>query len=130
MPMQKIPVDAIYIKAHVRAYHWASEAMALRAKGELTAAKMAGKKVQLWLQRIAKLEMRGRANRLDHSAISASAAAGQLARLKILCTSPPAKARLVINAAATARMPALCRTTSARAIDPTSMCLDSDLTDS
>jgi hypothetical protein len=59
MPIQKIPVSAIYIKAHARAYRRASEAIVLRAKGELAAARVAGKKVRLWLQRIAKLEMRG-----------------------------------------------------------------------
>jgi hypothetical protein len=62
MPMQKLPetpVSAIYITAHARAYHWASEAVVLRAKGELAAARVAGKKVRLWLQRIAKLEVRG-----------------------------------------------------------------------
>lgn len=62
MPMQKIPVNAVYIRAHARAYYWASEAIVLRAKGELDAARVAGKKVRLWLQRIARLEMRGHAS--------------------------------------------------------------------
>jgi len=59
MPMQKIPVSPNYIKAHARAYHRASEAIVLRAKGELAAARVAGKKVQLWLRRIARLQMQG-----------------------------------------------------------------------
>jgi hypothetical protein len=51
--------NPIYITAHARAYHWASKALVLRAKGELAAAKVAAKKVQLWLRKIARLEMRG-----------------------------------------------------------------------
>jgi hypothetical protein len=65
MPMQKIPetpVDAIYITAHARAYHWASKAIVLRAKGELAAARVAGKKVRLWLRKIARLEIRGQSS--------------------------------------------------------------------
>jgi hypothetical protein len=48
-----------YVKAHVRAYHWASTAIVHRAKGDLAAAKVAGKKVQLWLRKISKLETHG-----------------------------------------------------------------------
>jgi hypothetical protein len=55
MPVQ----TPIYITAHARAYHWASKALVLRAKGELAAAKVAAKKVELWLRKIARLEMRG-----------------------------------------------------------------------
>jgi hypothetical protein len=57
----KMPVhNPIYITAHARAYHWASKALVLRAKGELAAAKVAGKKVRLWLRKIATLEMGGK----------------------------------------------------------------------
>jgi|ERR1700722_16941899 len=59
MPTQKIPVNAIYIKAHARAYHWACQAIVHRAKGDPSAASVAGKKVQLWLRRIARLQMQG-----------------------------------------------------------------------
>jgi hypothetical protein len=48
-----------YVAAHVRAYHWASKAIVYRAKGDLAAAKVAGKKVQLWLRKISKLETHG-----------------------------------------------------------------------
>jgi hypothetical protein len=62
MPIQslRLPRDSdTYVAAHVRAYQWASTAVAHRAKGDLAAAKVAGKKVQLWLRKIAKLEAHG-----------------------------------------------------------------------
>jgi hypothetical protein len=50
---------ATYAAAHARAYHWASAAIVYRAKGELAAAKVAGKKVRLWLRKISRLETHG-----------------------------------------------------------------------